>query len=109
MNSYFHGTSARHARTIQERGLQRGAFVTTDFDLAASYALKHAEPAIVILTGEVAEPRARAYDGEYIALNMRATGVPCPQFADVPDDFYELNDSLSGRKYPDLFDRKQWQ
>ena len=109
MSEYFHGTSYETALEIRRSGLAAGAYVATDFDLAASYALKHGAPAIVVLSGQVAPPAERAYDTEAVAMQMQVLRVLRPCFREIPEDYYELNDKLTGRKYPQLFARQNWQ
>lgn len=108
MTEYYHGTSARAAQLIQAARVMPSLFVSTDFDLAASYALGKPEPRILVLAGSVENPSERAYDGEYLSGDMQVLRVLRCRYEDIPDDYYELDESLSGRKYPHLFDPENW-
>jgi hypothetical protein len=100
--TYYHGTG--HELTGQAPA---GLYVTSDFDLAAAYALRQPTPIILILEGTVRMPDEQAYDSEYLSDRMAVIQALRPAFANVPDDFYELGDDLSWR-YPELYDRRNW-
>lgn len=108
MPEYYHGTGARAAQLIHAARVMPSLFVSAHFDLAASYALGKPEPRILVLSGSVEDPAERAYDGEYLSGDMRVIRVLRCRYVHIPDDFYELDESSSGRKYPHLFAPENW-
>jgi len=105
----YHGTDGKSARIIAIEGLPAGSYGTTDFELAASYALGKITPTVIVVEVEAQVPDEQAFDGEYITLN-KATILQIlhPKFQTIPSDWYELANDLSGRMYPNLFDIRQW-
>jgi len=105
----FHGTSESAAKSISQSGLGKGQYVTDDFELAASYALRTDRPAIAIVEGKVSRPTEIAYDDiEFVAAaTMRCVRVLRPKFNSKPPDWYELDDNLN-RAHPELFARESW-
>ena len=106
----FHGTSLDNARNIQSAGfLSSGQYVTDDFELAASYALRHGAPAVIVVEGAVGLPDEIAYDSiEFVAAeNLKVVEVLQPTFAGKPLDWYDLDDGLN-RRYPHLFELENW-
>jgi hypothetical protein len=108
----YHGASQQSAAAIAIGGLRAGSYTTTDFELAASYALRNDNPAVIVVDSADATPPSAdeiVYDEEFILQsNAKITGVCLPQFAGKPADWWELNDDLSGRKYPELFNKNNW-
>jgi|SRR5215212_10066226 len=105
----YHGTSAERAAQIVRSGLRSGSYVTTDFDLAVSYALRHDRPIVLEVRATTAPPAERAYDEEYVTSSAaRILAVLAPAFDAIPEDWMELTDDLTGRKYPALFARENW-
>jgi len=106
----YHGTDGRSARLITTGGLPAGSYGTTDFELAASYALGKPTPTVVVVEVEAQIPDEQAFDGEYVTLSEATIlQVLHPKFNTIPHDWYELADDLSGRMYPELFDIQQWE
>jgi hypothetical protein len=105
----FHGTSESAAKSIIAQGLGKGQYVTDDFDLAASYALRTDQPAIAVVKGEVSKPDEIAYDDiEFVAAEMmQCLQVLRPTFSGKPIDWYELDGNLE-RVHPELFSRESW-
>ena len=105
----FHGTSFSAANSISRFGLGNGQYVTDDFELAASYALRTDCPAIVVVEGKVTKPDEIAYDDiEFVAAEMmKATRILILTFGSKPADWYELDKNLE-RVYPELFARESW-
>jgi len=105
----YHGTDGKSAQLAATKGLPVGSYGTTDFELAASYALGKSDPIVVVIEVEARIPDEQAFDGEYITLNKATIlQVLHPKFDTIPHDWYELADDLSGRMYPELFDIQQW-
>jgi hypothetical protein len=107
----YHGTSTPNARKIVKSGLAPGSYVTPDFELAASYALRTGDPAVVCLypKAHVSTPEDPAYEGVELVTTRRAYVMRTlrPKFQEIPADWYELTDGME-RKYPDLFERENW-
>ena len=105
----FHGTSISAAKNISKSGLGKGQYITDDFELAASYALRTNQPAIVVVEGRVSKPEEIAYDNiEFVAGEMmKCIQVLRPAFDGKPSDWYELDGNLE-RVHPGLFKRESW-
>ena len=105
----FHGTSSKNAESVLCTGLPKGQYVTDDFELAASYAMRHNEPAVVIVDGKIAQPDDPAYDDiEFVAAdNMKCAQILRPTFSEKPADWYELGKNLE-RVHPGLFAKENW-
>ena len=105
---FFHGTSRENANAIIKEGLAAGQYVSSDFELAASYALRNSNPIVLEVQGAICLPKEVAYDDiEFIATEtLTVIGVFAPKFVQE-QDWYELDENLD-RLYPEYFDPKNW-
>jgi hypothetical protein len=97
-----------------------GSYVTQNFGLAASYALRQPNPAIVIVDAQVRLPDEIAYLGEEFqtvgisqglqVLRPKFDSTELAEVADLPADWWEeLADNLGSYRYPHLFSLSNWE
>lgn len=112
----YHGTSKQYATLIQSEGLDENSYVTSEFEFAAGYALRQGKSATILCFDsiDVVEPDELAYWGrvEFVTVGRAfPSKVLRPKFdsSNLPEDYYELNDDISDRKYPQFFRKENWQ
>jgi hypothetical protein len=105
---FYHGTgSLLH-------DLRQGTYVTPDFGKSVMYALINPNPVIVaveIAPHDALQPAEdeRAYDNEFVlARSVQVVGWYEPNFRGKPEDWYEVNETCTDQKYPELFEEGNW-
>lgn len=112
----YHGTSQQYAEAIKKEGLDPDSYLTSEFEFAAGYALRQKGNATILCFEdiEIEPPDEPAYwdDVEFVS-KARAWPVqslrPIFDAENLPDDYYELNDDITDRKYPHLFAKESWE
>ena len=112
---FFHGTNKKFAKKIINEGLNKSSYVTTEFEFAAGYALRQGNEAVILYFDEnikIESPQESAYWGEVEFITKEKyfpSKILIPKFNSLPSDYYELNDDISDRKYPEFFSSNSWQ
>ena len=113
MYKMFHGTSRQCALEIEAKGFDEKSYITSEFELATSYALRQRGNA-VILVFEIVDfepPEEPAFDVEFLTTSK---AFPIKKLAptfdsnELPEDYYDLDEEANGRKYPQFFEEKAW-
>lgn len=107
---FYHGTGKRYANSITKNGLDAGSYITNDFGFAASYAMRHKNPVVLVFENIPVElPEDIAFENEFVTAAISfPSKIVSPVFKSIPEDWWETADDLSERKYPELFNIENW-
>jgi hypothetical protein len=110
--TYYHGTSIAAVENMLRKGIQRGTWVSTDFQWSVYYALKHFPEGVAVLevSAQAIAPTELAFDEERIVVGAaRISEKYTPLFTSIPEDWMEPNDDITSQRYPELFSMASWQ